>query len=148
MPNQWGTQLSTANPAYVALLGGTVNCPAGVETNVAQVNPLVAAGPGNYYPVWQGVLSLALGATPPTALVIGARVGAGADIGAFTFPVQVLTANAVIMFPVFLVGANSTSLWFPTGAVWNLTVNPTAQAMSCVNSTSTLYSYLVRGPDA
>ena len=129
--NVWGTQ----NPSYVQGFGGTVAgadvaCPSGSETNVIQIATVVAPTPGQWRTLIVGVLGISLGATPPTAIVLAARIGAGADFDSYQVPVGALVANATLAMPVFLNGPISTTLWFPSAPTVNITVAPTAQAVT------------------
>lgn len=124
----WGVNQSVGNP-QIATAGSDVACSAGSETNA-----LAITFPGASQGLNVGILvdvmaTIVLGATPPTAMVIAMRVGAGADIDSYTVPPAALVANAVLnlgptLTAVFARGS------YPAGSTLNVTVNPTSQAVT------------------
>lgn len=144
----WGV----SDPIPIALVGQTVGaadvaCPAGVETNVISFGGVTALSPGGYYPIIDLALAIVLGATPPTALVVAAKVGAGSDFDSFATAIGLLVALATLGVSPTLVGANSTVNYYPGVSTINITVLPTGQPVTCkfVGSRATLS--LIRGLD-
>ena len=136
--------LATSN----ATIGGVdVTCNSGSETNVIASATLKANIQGDYYPVVWGVLVIYMGATAATALVIAARIGAGADFATYTVDPGQLVNSQKDQFHFALIGSNSASAWFPTGGVINVTVNPTTQNVTVKNVGSYAICQLVKGPN-
>lgn len=145
-----GNIYGVATPIAVPLVtgpGSDVACPAATETNVIANIIAAALTLGSYYPLVSGVLVITMGATPPTALVIAARIGAAADFATYTVSTLFLTANANVAFPFTLIGANSSSAFVGASVTVNVSVNPTAQAVTTRVAGSYSVLQLFRGPD-
>ena len=124
----WGVNQSLPNPSIVTA-GSDVACPAGSETNVLSAT-ITAATPGLNLALQSDIACVVvLGATPPTAMTINARVGAGADYDSWTVPPAVLTASANLHLAPSLLG-NFARNALAAGSVINITVNPTGQAVT------------------
>lgn len=124
----WGVNQSVGNP-QIATAGSDVACPAATETNVLAIT-LPTASPGlNLAILVDTMVTILLGATPPSAMVIAMRVGAGADIDTYTFPPGGLTANALLQLSPTLAAIFSRGS-YTNGATLNITVNPTGQAVT------------------
>jgi hypothetical protein len=149
MGNVFGIDESLALPALYGTSGGTdVSCTSGSETTVITSGAINAVSNGDYYPMVLGVLSIVLGATAPSALVIAGRIGTATDFATFAVATGLLANNAELMIPVVLVGANSGSAWAGSGSTVNVTVKPTGQAVTCKGTGSQLTVALFRGPTA
>lgn len=146
MPNPWGANVGTFAPFYTQLIGSAnVSCPANTETNVVNVTGVAAYGPGNWTPGFLGVLGVSLGATPPTSLVVAARINNGADVSGITVPPAMLVASASLMIPICLWNfPSSTTLWNAPGATFQMSVNPGGQAVTALNVDSAVYYWLLR----
>lgn len=148
MANLYGV----ANPLPLPQQGNTIGatdiaCPAGVETNVIAIPSNVPISQGWYYPGIFAMLDVALGATAPSTLTFGARIGAGSDFSYFALNVAVLVANANLFVPFQLFGL-STILSYTTGPLTiNISVTPTANPVTCRFSGSYAYCFWNRAPD-
>jgi hypothetical protein len=145
VPNVWGTSMPVSYPAK-QILGSSPNCPAGVETTIWS-QTLAAVSPGFYYPIVQGLIWVQNGATPPSQVVVAAKIGAGADFDSDGAPQSVFTANALYIMPFTLIGPSSEVPWRGAGSVVNMTVNPTAQAVTINGNGAFCWFSLVRAPD-
>jgi len=127
MGNSWGT-----NQGILAVTKMTadinINCNPGVETNVLGIGgtadplPTYADSNGNYQPVIAGVLTIVLGGTPPSSLVIGFRIGSAVDSDTYTVEPGLLEASAELVIPVFLIGVPSTTLWLSPGSTPHVSI--------------------------
>jgi hypothetical protein len=124
----WGVNQSVSNPMIVTA-GADVNCPSATETTV--LSGTFGPQPGSQNLAIQSDLAvvIALGATPPTAMVIAVRVGSGADYDTWTVPPAVLVANANLSLAPSLLGIFGRGS-LAAGATINVTVNPTGQAVT------------------
>ena len=136
-----------AAAAFATVGGADVTLTAGTETTIATTGALVAAYPGNYYPLIFCTLAILLGATASTALVIAFKLGSGADVDTYTVPPALLVANATILIGVTLVGVNSAINWIGAGSTINVTGNATTTAATAKNVGSRIVPQLVQGPD-
>jgi hypothetical protein len=144
----WGVARPGITPA-VLIPASDTSCPSATETTVITTSSALVAGfAGDFYPLIQGVLVILLGGTAPSALVIGARLGSAADFDSYTVEPALLTNSAELVIPLALVGVNSATAWSPTGAVVNITVNPTGQTVTCKKVGSRAIITLGTGPDA
>jgi len=96
----------------------------GITTTTA----FAALSPGSYYPILRGSLSFLMGATASAALVIAWRFNGGADIGTYTVNTGLLVNNATIQVPFEFLGADSGSIWYPTGKIIEITGKATTTA--------------------
>lgn len=148
-PNLYG--VANTGPAlyYGTLLNaGGVTCPAGVETNVIALGPVTALAQGVYYPVFWAQLSIQSGATAPTQIVLGAKIGAGADFATFQPYNGLFIAGQVNVIWWYGIGQPSRAPWVTPGSVINITVNPLAQSVSCVYYCSQAIGGVFRAPDS
>lgn len=124
----WGVDQSVGNP-QIATAGSDVACSAGVETNVLSIT-LPAASPGlNLAILVDTMLSVLLGATAPSAMVVAMRVGAGADVDTYTFPPGGLVNSALLQLSPTLTAVFARGS-YASGSTLNVTVNPTGQAVT------------------
>src|SRR5271155_3986879 len=114
MGNIWGTAQPGLIPAAV-IPAGAVALPA----------------PGAYAPLVMAVLTILLGATPPSALKIAFKLGSGSDVDSYVVEPALLVTLAELVIPVFLAGVQSPTAWVGSGSTLNLTVNATGQAVTC-----------------
>lgn len=124
-----------------------VSCPSATETNVI-AQALTAPSSGNWYVVISGVLTITMGATAPSAIVIGARIGAASDFDSYGVGVGTLVNSATVGYPVLLASVANQANFFPGGSTFNVTVNPTGQTVTAKLTGSRLIYQLFRGPDA
>lgn len=148
MANLYGVANPIALPAQANTIGAAdVNCPAGTETNVIAIPTNVPISQGWYYPAVFAVLAISLGATPPTGVQLGARIGAGADFSYWAIYPGMLAASITLEQSFQLFGAG-TILAYSTGPLTiNISVNPTAQAVTARFSGSYAYAWWNRAPD-
>ena len=124
----WGVDQSLAN-AVIVTAGSDVACSAGAETNVLSGTVTVGTQGANIQLTSDMMGYVVLGATPPTAMVIAARVGAGADYDTWTVAPAALVANAVLPIYATLSGIFARGA-LAAGSTINMTVNPTGQAVT------------------
>lgn len=142
----WGTAQEQYVLTNLATVGGAdVAVPAATETTVITSGAIFQPVPGPYYPLVDITLAILLGATPPTAMVIAFKIGAGSDVATYTLPPAILVANATVLPGVTLAGLNSKAAWVSPGSTINITVNATGQAVTCKNVGSVATVSLVRG---
>ena len=129
--SNWGTQMQQ----YGSLawgMGSDQACPANTETNcIIAGSPLnVISGSINYAPLIIGTIVLSMGATPPTTLVVAARIVGAADFDSMTVSPLLMVANATFAMSFVLTGSSVRGVWnFPSGNL-AISVNPTAQAVT------------------
>lgn len=135
----WGIDQSLAGP-QVATAGADVACAAGTETNVISASIPVGFSGFNAVLFVDVACSIVLGATPPTALVVALRLGAGADVDTYTISPAGLVASAILQLAPALVANLSRSSAGGNGT-WNVTVNATGQAVTFKAGGRALFSY-------
>lgn len=135
----WGVNQALASP-QVATAGSDVACAAGTETNVISASLPVGFSGFNAVLFADVACVIVLGATAPTALVIAARLGAGADVDSYTVSPAALVANAILQLSPALVASLSRSSAGGNGT-WNITVNATGQAVTLKANARCLFSY-------
>ena len=127
---------------------GDVACPAGTETTIMSTTAMKGTDPSGVYLPWVFFnIAILLGATPPTALKIAAKIGAGADFNSYNVAPAVLVANATLSLGLSMVGGASIAPWQGAGSIINLTVNPTGQAVTAKGQPGYADVFLFRGPD-
>jgi hypothetical protein len=137
----WGTDLSTIAPtllnanADVTLTAGTAVTAIHSQSGGVAV-PLIASNKFDMYPIINGVLAIALGATAPTAIVVSYATISGTAIQSYTVPPAVLVINTTIMVSVFLFGPISSTLYTGAGTDPLIQVNcaTTAATLKAVGS--------------
>lgn len=148
MANLYGIASPNPVPVGVNTIGGVdVACPAGSETNVLAIlfNPPTVNGV--YYPFIGGYLVISLGATPPTALQYNVRLGAGSDFIALAIGATLLVANANIIQPIYAPGT-ALIMNNPSGAnTFNVSLTPTAQAVTVRTNGTIGFGQWVRATD-
>lgn len=148
MPNLYGVQNQFGTPIYTNTIGGgNVTVPVGVETPVCDSGLIIAPSNGYFSPLWLGVLCVTMGATNPTTLVLGARIGAGADYAQLPVPANLFIAGANLQIPLVLGAFTSQSAFQPPGSHCYLTVVVTGQGVQVSQPYSSPYFWLTRGPD-
>jgi len=147
---QWGTDLSTIAPTILNA-NGDVTCNAGaVTTGIHSQSggvavPLSQTNRFDVYPIIQGLLTIVLGATAPSALVISYATTAGTAIDSFTVEPGLLVNSAELMIPIFLIGPLSSSLYLAPGKDPLIQVAPTGQAVTVKQVGSRAVFQLVLG---
>lgn len=135
----WGVNQSPPSPAIVTA-GGDVTCNAGVETNVLSGTVTVGTPGANFALVSDVMAYIILGATPPSAMVIAARQGAGADYDTYTVAPLALVANAVLPVSPTLTGIFAKNA-LAGGATINITVNATGQNVTFKANGRVIHSF-------
>jgi hypothetical protein len=114
-----------------AQAGADVTCNSGATTTALSIGGasslFVQPHPGIVIPIISGQITITLGATPPTALVITFATTAGTAIDSFTVSPTVLTASANLMIGLEFLGVASGSAWQGAGLTPLIQVAPTAQ---------------------
>ena len=124
------TKLTATGAADVAVAAGgyttalSVGC-AGTALATTDVDSVI--------PVLFGVLVIYLGATAPTAMVIGFATTSGTEIDTYTVDPGQLVNSAKIVVPFHFVGAASRTSWLGAGLTPLIEVNPTGQAVTVKN---------------
>lgn len=126
-----------ANPAptliYSTLIGGAnLACPAGTETNLLSTGTLITPSGGAFYPIAWVNLTFTVGATPPTVVALGVRISGGADLGTFNPNIALFVASTNVTISWCVAGPTSRSTWAAPGNALQISVNPTAQALTAV----------------
>lgn len=129
MANLYGVATPNPLPVGAFTIGGAdIVTGVGVETNVIAItvnNPTVN---GWYYPNFGGWLAISLGATPPTAIFIGYRLGAGSDLSNLQVSPAALVASATVIQPLTLAGT-ALIVSNPSGInVFNISVQTAGQS--------------------
>lgn len=116
----WGTDLSTIAPtvlnanADVTIVAGTATT--GIHSQAAGTAvPLIQTNPIDVYALIQGVLTILLGATAPSALVISYATTSGTPIDSYTVEPALLVNSAELVIPIFLIGPLSSTLFGGAG---------------------------------
>jgi hypothetical protein len=145
-----GNVYGIANPGFWPVYiqaGSDVACPAGAETTVMTSGPIIAPGPGDYFPLMWVKDVILLGATPPTALQVAYKIGAGADVDSdYVAPAQLVASATIVMYSCFY-GDNSGTAWVGAGSTVNITVLSTGQPVTWKAAASNGRIVLFRGPD-
>jgi hypothetical protein len=128
-----------SNPApllfYTTLISGAnTNCPAGTETNLLQTPLIIAPSSGAFYPVAWVNLTVTVGGTSPTLVTLGHRINGGADLGTFNVNTSLFVAGATVTFTWYAIGPASRTLWVAPGSQYQISLNPTAQAVTAIYS--------------
>lgn len=147
MGNSWGAQLSQPS-AGTFVPSADTTCNAGTATTVVTTGAITTQFAGTFAPKLDGVLVILLGATAPSALTVKFILGAGSAVDTYTVEPGLLTNNAELMIPIFLVGTSSDSAWAGAGSTINVQVTATGQAVTCKKVGSRILVQLARGPDA
>jgi hypothetical protein len=146
--NLYGVASPTPFPGFAQLIGGAnIACPAGVETNIFQINPPVIVSPGMYYPWAYGVVNWVVGATGITFLTINFRINNGADLTQITLPQTGWGAN-VLASSAYFMPITSTVQSNPTSALpWQVSVTPATGSLTMQIGGSYLFAQWLRAPD-
>jgi hypothetical protein len=149
---QIGTDPSTIAPT-VLNANADVTCTAGTAVtaihsqSAGSAVPLQMVNRFDVYPLIMGVLTLLLGGTAPSALVISYATVSGTAILSYTVEPGLLVNSAELVVPFFLVGPVSSTL-YTTAAVDPLVqVTATGQAVTAKKVGSMAIFQLVPGVD-
>jgi hypothetical protein len=127
--------------------GSDVAVTSSTATTVITTGAIVMLNPGPYYPLIWGVLTIVLGGTAPSALIVTFILGAGSAVDTYTVLPALLVNSATLVVPVFLVGVNSATAWIGSGSTINLQVTATGQAVTVKGVGSRMMVGLFRGPE-
>jgi len=127
---------------------GDVTLTAGSEVLIATTAALIAPSGQDAYPFIRGTITLLMGATAATAMVIAARFNGGADFATYTVAPALLANNATIQIPIFLVGSNSGANFSGAGKVIEITGKATTNAATAKQVGTSIVVGLTQGPDA
>lgn len=127
--------------------GANVNIPAGVETNFTSAPATLPTAPGVYYPISWGWVTLGFSATPPTAMIIGMRLNAGADLQSYFVSQNLFVASGTIMIPVGFYQPQIVYS-YPIGVVnFQLSINSGTNGCTVGNIGTLIWNQWVRAPD-
>jgi len=144
----WGVQREDlAATVYGTVSGNDVSCTSSTKTTIVTSGALAAISAGPYYPLIFLSVGIVLGATAPSALVLGFQIGSGSSVDTFALPVGILANSAVLSVAVTLVGVNSATAWQGSGSTINITANATGEAITVKNVGTRAVVLLCRGPD-
>lgn len=146
MANLYGVA-NAPGPSVFSQAATNITCPPGVETTVIASPALIATSQGYFLAQVSGQLYINMGATPPTALTVAYKLGAGSDSASYPIPGQYLTANGNIIVPISFLTLYFSTAWQTPGTVINITLNPTAQQVIVFNLCSNAFFVLLRAPD-
>ena len=129
----WGTDLSTIAPT---ILNANADVTLTASTTVTAIHsqsggvsiPLIQTNAFDCYPVICGVLSILLGGTAPSAMVITYATTSGTPIDTITVNPALLVASTTLTIPIFFIGPLSSSLYLSPGKDPLIQVNGTGQA--------------------
>ena len=146
----WGTDLSTIAPtilntnADVTLTSSTTVTGIHSQSGGTAV-PLIQTGNFDVYPIIMGVLTIVLGATAPSAMVITYATTSGTPIDTYTVEPGLLVALAELVIPIFFIGPLSNTLYAGAGKDPLIQVNGTGQASTLKKVGSRAIFQLVLG---
>lgn len=147
---QVGTDPSTVAPTILNS-NADATCTAGAWTTaiLSQLAgtpvPIAMVNRFDTYPLIMGVLTIVLGATPPSALAIAYATTAGTPILSYTVEPGLLVALAELLVPIFLSGPISSTLYTGAGKTPLIQVEPTGQAVTVTKVGSMAIFQLVPG---
>jgi len=131
----WGANTFAGLPQFMSIQGaaGDVNCPAGSYTTVLSIggasNTFQHQQAGQWIPRVDALLYFKLGATAPSAIIIGFATTTGTEIDSLQVDTDLLVNNGSFAITVPLMGVKSNTLW-QAGATPLVEVNPTGQAVT------------------
>lgn len=146
MPNLYGVANPLPLPAVYSPASDTT-CSAGSETTVITSGAIAQTLNGSSYPRIDGVLTILLGGTAPSALVLAFKLGSGSDVDTYTVEPGLLVNSAELIIPLHLLGVSSATAWVGSGSTVNVTVNATGQAVTCKKVGSRAIIGIFRGSD-
>jgi hypothetical protein len=146
MGNTYGVANPTPTP-LVYVPANDVTCTSSTATTVVTSGALTALDGGFYYPLLQGLLTILLGATAPSALTVKFILGAGSAVDTYTVEPALLVNSAELVIPIVLVGTSSATSWSGVGSTINVQVTGTGQATTCKKVGSRLLITLLRAGD-
>lgn len=127
---------------------GDVTLTAGSEILIATTTAIIAPAAFDAYPYCWGTITLLMGSSAATALVLAMRFNGGSDILTYTVAPALLVNSATIQIPVFFVGANSGSAFQGAGKVIEITGKATTNAATAKQVGTSLAVGIMQGPDA
>jgi hypothetical protein len=102
--------------------GSDVTMTAGTETTgLTTTTAFKATTPGDYYAVVDGAMVLVMGGTASASFIIGVRVHSGSDLATYTVNTGFLVNSATFAVPFKFILTESASLWYPGGAIIEVT---------------------------
>lgn len=128
-------------------MGSDVVCTAGATTVVLSSAPLASVTAGWFYPlVWPGLI-ITIGATPPSSMIIGFRIGTGSMVDGWQIDGSTMPASGTLAFWGAMVGLASNVTWAGAGSVINLIVTPQTNNVTVRSFESRAVIGLFRAPD-
>jgi hypothetical protein len=127
---------------------GDVTLTAGTEVLIATTTALIAPASQDAWPFCWGTITLLMGSSAATALVLAMRFNGGSDIVTYTVAPALLANSATIQIPVFFVGVNSGSNFMGAGKVIEITGKATTNAATAKQVGTSLIVGISQGPDA
>lgn len=143
MANPWGSNMRQ-NVLAAFIPSADTSCSAGSATTVITSGAIALTDPGGYQPLIMGVLDILLGATAPSALTVSFILGSGSAVDTYTVEPGLLTNNAELYLPIFLVGGSSATDFTGSGSTINVQVTPTGQAVTAKKVGSRLFVQFLR----
>jgi hypothetical protein len=146
----WGTDLSTIAPT-VLNANGDVTLTAGTAVTAIHSQsggtgvPLSSVNAFDVYPLIMGVLTIVLGGTAPSAMVLSYATTSGTAIASYTVEPGLLVNSAELVIPFFFVGPVSSKLYTGTGKDPLIQVTCTGQAATAKQVGSQAIFQLVLG---
>jgi hypothetical protein len=146
MANLYGVANSPGMPINVQI-GSAIGCPANTETNILDSGALIAPSQGWFYPIiWINIV-FTYTATPPSSVLIGGRIGAGADFYQYGINGNTIVASGTQNMICFLVGPASQTVWQAPGSHLILSVFPQTNSCTVSNFGTAGWFMLYRAPD-
>jgi hypothetical protein len=141
-----------ANPLMTCVGGSTIGlvdivCNPGVETNVIDSGPLSSPSGGFFYPVVFFQAAMSNGATAPTGMTLGVRIGAGADFANIALAGLLNVANYNWFFSGMVAGPISQSVWTPPGSHMFVSCSPQGTGVTWRSNGSYAQFFLFRAAD-
>lgn len=128
----WGANTYPGTPQFLTIQGaaGDVACTAGSYTTVMSIggasNVFQHSQVGQWIPIVLAMLYIKLGATAPSALIVGFATTSGTEIDSIAMDTDLLVNNGSFALTFPLMGVKSGTLW-QAGATPLVEVNPTGQ---------------------
>lgn len=148
MGNVYGCSQPGMTPDVFTLTGDTT-CNAGAETTVFTTSTaLKAPSQGNWWLQFMGLLTILFGGSAPSALALGFRVHGSSDFSSVSIPAALLVASSTLLYPIFQATTSSDTMFWPSGSIIEVTVEPTGQNVTAKQFGSFCYMTLFHGEDA
>lgn len=146
--NQWGNALPGFDPQFFFPISDTV-CNAATETTFSTTtNPLIAPGPGRWYPKFTGYVAISFGATLPGVLTVRSRIHGGSTISSQAINLLAAAANGTLYLPWVTIGVPSGLNWYPNGLQVDFNCTADTQAVTVRQTGSFIIAEMFRGADA